>query len=128
MFVRFILVGGLATAIHYFILVLMVQVAGASPVLASSFGFSLSAGFNYLLNRKLTFASDRGHVEAAPRFLIVTLVGLSLNSVIVWLLVSLLAWHYLLAQLLATCITIFWNYFANKYWTFRSRSAESISS
>lgn len=119
MFVRFLVVGVLATAIHYSILLLLVQIFGFAPVLASSIGFSVSAVVNYLVNRRVTFSSSRGHAGAVPRFVIVALVGLSLNSGVVWLFAHELGWYYVLAQVIATGVAIFWNFFANKYWTFQ---------
>jgi len=124
-FVRFLLVGGLVTALHYALLILLVQVGGLGATLASSLGFAGSAIVNYLLNRRFTFASDTPHIAALPRFATVALIGLTLNAAVMASLVQL---HvvYLLAQAVATVATVLWNYVLNVRWTFGARATAAI--
>jgi putative flippase GtrA len=119
-FLRFVAVGGVATAIHYAILVLLVQLEIAAPVMASTIGFAVSAVFNYALNRVLTFRSRRRHVEAFPRFALAASTGLGLNAICVWLLLATGVIHYLVAQMVATGVTLVWNFTINRLWTFRN--------
>lgn len=116
-FIRFLLVGGLATTLHYVLLIVLMQVSGLGATLASSLGFAASAIVNYLLNRRFTFTSDIPHVAALPRFATVALTGLALNAVVMAALVHL---HlvYLLAQVVATIATVLWNYVFHIHWTF----------
>ena len=65
---RFLLVGGTATAMQYAVLVALVRWAGVGPTLASCIGFVLSAVLNYALNRRFTFRSQARHAQALPRF------------------------------------------------------------
>jgi putative flippase GtrA len=58
--VRFGLVGGVATAIQYVILVALVH-AGVAPPVGSAIGFVVSAFGNYLLNYHFTFRSRESH-------------------------------------------------------------------
>ena len=117
-FTRFLLVGGLATACHYLILVVLVQTGLTQPLTASNTGFALSAVLNYLLNRRFTFASQRPHREAAPRFALVAATGLAINAGLFWLVHNLGGQNYLLAQVAATIGTICWNFALNRIWTF----------
>ena len=64
------------------------------------------------------------------QFLLVSLVGLSLNNVIVLALEAPLGqfldqpgYGYLPAKVIATGVVVFWNYFANRYWTFKTDSS-----
>ncbi len=115
---RFLLVGGLATLIHYSILILLVQTKTFEPVIASNIGFSISAFFNYILNRKHTFRSTRRHDAALPRFAIVATTGLMINTFLLWLISTVLGLHYLIAQVIATGTTLIWNFWLNRVWTF----------
>jgi putative flippase GtrA len=117
--VTFLMVGSVATVLQYAILVLLVETAGWKAATASAAGFAVSAVLNYLLNRRLTFASDTAHSVGAPRFAAVAGMGLAINWGAMKLLTEALGIHYLLAQVLATSGTLVWNFVGNKCWTFR---------
>ena len=116
-FVRFAVVGGIATAIQYAILILLVRGFGMAPTPASSIGFVLSAVVNYLLNYRFTFQSNRPHAPAAAKFALLAGAGLLINAAIMHLMVA-AGVHYLLAQVCATAVVLFWNFIGNTLWTF----------
>ncbi|MGH8200236.1 MAG: GtrA family protein [Steroidobacteraceae bacterium] len=116
-FVRFAVVGGIATAIQYAILILLVRGFGMAPTLSSSIGFALSAVANYLLNYRFTFHSDRPHGPAAAKFGLLAATGLLINAAIMHLLVT-AGVHYLFAQVCATGVVLVWNFAGNSLWTF----------
>lgn len=112
---------GLASAIgHYGLLIALVQGSGVEPVAASVAGALLGACINYALNYRYTFRSSKRHRESVSKFAIVASVGLSLNTLFMWLGVHVLAIHYLLAQVLTTGVVLFWSFSANRFWTFRA--------
>jgi putative flippase GtrA len=125
-FGRFAIVGGIATAIHYAILIVFVQGGLAGTVSASSIGFAASVLFNYALNRSFTFHSRRAHTDALPKFMIVALIGLVLNGSLVWLFHVSVGLHYLLAQVLATVGTLSSNFALNRAWTFPQSSVSQV--
>jgi putative flippase GtrA len=112
------MVGGVATATQYAVLVGMVRILGANPVFASSCGYVISALLNYYLNHRLTFRSAQSHGRALPRFAVIAGVGLMINSTIVWVLSERLSIPYLAAQIIATAVVLMWNFSANRKWTF----------
>ena len=114
---RFTLVGGVATAIQYAVLVLLVRAGRLDPTAASSIGFAVSAVVNYLLNYRFTFRSDRPHGPAAAKFALLAGAGLLINAAIMHLLVGILM-PYLLAQVCATLVVLLWNFIGNSMWTF----------
>ena len=114
---RYIVVGGIATAIQYAILILLVRGLGMAPTPASSIGFVLSAVVNYLLNYRFTFQSRRPHAPAAAKFALLAGAGLLINAAIMHLMVA-AGVHYLLAQVCATAVVLFWNFIGNTLWTF----------
>jgi putative flippase GtrA len=116
-FARFSLVGGVATAIQYALLVVLVRGFGTAPAPASSIGFVLSAGVNYLLNYRFTFRSDRSHGPAAAKFALLAVVGLLINAAIMYLMIG-AGVHYLVAQVCATGVVLLWNFIGNSVWTF----------
>jgi putative flippase GtrA len=133
-FVRFALVGAIATGIQYAILVLLVRGFSVAPTPASCAGFILSAIVNYHLNYRFTFRSHRPHGPAAAKFAVLAGAGLLINAGIMHALVAAGA-LYLLAQACATAVVLLWNFAGNSLWTFpvaaspraRARRAASVS-
>jgi putative flippase GtrA len=121
-FLRFALVGAVATCIQYTILIALVHGRDVSPTLASSLGFIAGAVVNYILNYRFTFRSRSQHGPAVAKFVLLAGVGLLLNAGLMRLLVG-AGWNYLLAQVCATGIVLLWNFSGNSLWTFRDRAA-----
>jgi len=121
--VRFTLVGAVATAIQYALLILLVRAFGMAPTPASSIGFILSAIVNYLLNYRFTFKSDRPHAPAAAKFAALAAAGLLINALIMHSLVA-AGVPYLIAQVGASAVVLLWNFIGNSLWTFGAGPAE----
>ena len=116
-FLLFTVVGAVGTAAHYIVLIIMVQLMSTDPLRASIAGFAVGALVNYYLNYLITFKSNNPHCITLPKFFAVALVGLCLNILIMALMTSCL--HYLLSQALATVMVLAWNFFFNRFWTFK---------
>jgi putative flippase GtrA len=119
-FIKFLGVGGAATAIQYGILMLLVELASVTPVVASTVGYIVSGLVNYTLNYHFTFGSSARHGVAGSKFIVVALVGLLINSSIVFLMNELGGLHYMASQVIATVCALVWNFTAHKCWTYRS--------
>ena len=72
--------GRSAPALHYAVLIALVQLARADPVAASTAGAVCGALVNYALNHRFTFASGKSHATALPRFALVAVAGIALNA------------------------------------------------
>jgi putative flippase GtrA len=118
-FLRFAASGAVGTIIHYGLLVALREGLALDTVLASSVGFGCGAVVNYYLAHRVVFRSTARHQNAFPSFTLVALVGLALNSAIMFLLSERIGLHYLLAQLAATGVVLCWNFTVNRLWTFR---------
>jgi putative flippase GtrA len=117
-FVTYTLVGALATATHYALLVFCVEVARWPAVAASGFGAMIGAQVAYLGNRSVTF---RHRGALGPSWLKFQATG-ALGAAIGMALVALggsLGVHYLLAQALATLLVLGLTFAINRRWTFR---------
>jgi len=82
---------------------------------------------SFIWNRQWTFRVRGSHacVRQFAKFVTVNLVGIMLNSTTTTLLVRPFLpdppkMVFMMAQATATGIVLFWNFFANKYWTFRT--------
>ena len=117
-FIKLSGVGVVGTAAQYVILFVLVQFAGANPVVASTAGMVVGAFVNYYLNYIYTFRSSKAHFDAMPKFFSVAAVGLFLNGLIMQFFISYFALPYIFAQLIATGLVLLWNFAANRMWTF----------
>lgn len=117
-FFSFALIGVLGTGIHYLVLIALVSGAALSPVVATTIGALCGAVINYILNYRLTFRSKKSHSETAVKFFLVAGFGLAINAAIVDLGIRLAEWHFLVSQVVATGVVLFWGFAINKIWTF----------
>lgn len=117
-FSRYTVVGALATAAHYFVLVACVEWAHWPAWLGSGLGATVGAQFAYAGNRWFTFA-HRGAIGASwTRFMLTALLGALLGMAIVAIGVQ-LGLHYLVAQVIATLAGLVLTFAINRAWTFR---------
>ena len=117
-FSAFVIVGLIAAVAHYGTLIGLVEARVMGPVPATLLGFLGGAAVSYILNRRFAFASDRPLREAMWRFGVVSVVGFILTGLIMAVLTGLLSAPYLPAQVVTTGIVLFWNFLANRFWTF----------
>lgn len=129
-FIKFCIVGASSTFIDFAVANIAYYLLHVRPAgLASVMGFCVAVVNGYFWNSRWTFRDRvRGAVhEEFFRFVAVNIVGATLNYTIVSLVLLLdnqdphPKWVFNGAKLLATGIVVFWNFFANKHWTFGSR-------
>jgi putative flippase GtrA len=124
---RFMLVGVSGTLLDLGLLLLLKQF-GLATLFANTLSYSAGVLNNFSWNRLWTFRDARPGKwrQQLAQFAAVSLVGMGINTLLVlWLeaplegLAGHPGWGILLAKLFATGIVLFWNYFANRQWTFR---------
>jgi putative flippase GtrA len=88
--------------------------------IANAIGFSTAATSNYFLNRIWTYKSTNPDVILEySEFFAISLIGLALNTFIIWLLNEKLKMNFYLAKAIATVIVTIWNFGANTFFTFK---------
>ncbi len=117
-FVRYLLVGLLATAVHYALLVVLVERVGLAPAPSAGFGAACGALAAYAGNRSFTFPGRAPHGQALPRFLAVAALAVAANSAIVWSATEILGMNYLAAQVVATATVVWGGFVLNRRWSF----------
>jgi putative flippase GtrA len=141
-FLKYVGIGGLSTLIQFLLLGLFIklnfmpalvlstttsplkfifnqpELTIAPEVLASSLSYFSSSIFNYLANYHLTFASNTSHRKTLPKFMAATSLGLTANTSLFAVFFALFG-HYLVAQCLATGITVFLNFTVHKLWIYK---------
>lgn len=127
-FAFFLGVGGLSTLIQFLLLILFVESHLLPEVGASVAGYLLSSLFNYWANYRYTFNSRSNHKETFPKFVLAVTIGLSANTALFAAFLFIFdhylplpsVEHYLVAQFLATGITVVLNFCVHKFWIYRN--------
>jgi putative flippase GtrA len=89
--------------------------------IANSIGFTVAASSNYILNRTWTFKSQDPDIATEyTEFIVISLVGLGIANLIVWLIHGRFKQNFYLSKLFAIGVVTIWNFFANYYITFAS--------
>ncbi len=118
-FLKFVISGILSAALEMFLLIILVEHFHINYLIANSISFIVTNLFNYVLSRYWVFEKSNRtlHVEASL-FLIVTLSGLMVNQLIMWLLVGKLGYNYKISKVLAIVAVVVLNFFGKKILVF----------
>ena len=131
-FFRFGVVGASGAVIDFGLTALCKGIFGIPELLANAIGFTVAATSNYYLNRVWTWKSTSKEVGVEyAKFFIVSLIGLGINSLIVFLLKDIcivprfvdttLDWNFWVAKIIATAVVMVWNFLVNNFFTFRQK-------
>ncbi len=119
-FFRFGLVGFAGMAVDFLITYIFKEKLKVYKLIANAFGFAFGASTTYILNRSFTFHNTNPEIFTQYfKFIVVSFIGLCLNTLIVYLLTEKYKWNFYLSKLGAVLVVVFWNFFANYYYTFR---------
>ena len=118
---RFLVSGGIATAVHWAALwgLILLQV---DAVLASSMGAFLGAIVNYFLQYFFTFKTKRQHKQALLAYAPAVLVSWLLNLVLFYSLYGDVFLDPLVAQVATTAVVMVVNFLLYKKVVFRAKS------
>ena len=137
-FVKFALVGASSTVITYIVLYLALTLLHGHRYISTAIAFVVAVGNGYFWNKRWTFREAQAkavHTQFA-QFLLVNLVGLALTELIIFLAAPPVEYQVqhlrplmeaarvyrlatYIAQGIAIPIVVFWNFFANRLWTFK---------
>ena len=118
-FIKFCAVGFSGMVVDFGVTYILREKLKVQQFVANGIGFTLAATSNYVLNRVWTFQSHNPEIGLEfSKFLIFSLVGLGINTLILWFLVKKLNWNFYLSKLVAIGIVTVWNFGANFLYTF----------
>lgn len=114
--IRFGMVGFLCFFIDYGVLLGLTELAGINYLVSSGISFTVSVVVNYLLSMKFVFESKKkdSRVKEFILFVILSVGGLGINQLVMWLSVEKLGILYRLAKIGATAIVMVYNFITRK--------------
>jgi len=143
-FLKFATVGVIGTVVDFGVLNLLVQLAGMSKLWANTCSFTAAVISNFVWNRLWTFPESRERplLSQLSQFTLVNVVGLAINQAIFLGLdrfvlgeagmlatpmsslasglgIAHFTLAFNLAKAVAIMIVLFWNFGANRLWTYR---------
>lgn len=118
-FLKFGIVGFSGLIVDFGLTWISKEKLGVQKYISNAIGFSFAATSNYFLNRTWTFNSVNPEIALEySQFFFVSLIGLALNTLILWLIVTRLKFNFYLSKVFAIIVVMLWNFFANLLFTF----------
>ena len=113
---KFGMVGGLCFFIDYGLMILLTEFLGVHYLLSSSISFTVSVIVNYILSMKFVFQtrSNSSKIYEFIFFVVLSIVGLGLNQMIMWIVVDIINIHYMISKIFATFIVMIYNFASRK--------------
>lgn len=119
-FLKFGVVGFSGVFVDFGITWLCKEKIRLNKYLSNAIGFICAATSNYVLNRIWTFQSENAEVATEyGKFMLVSAIGLGINSLTLYLLTDKLKWNFYLSKIFAIGVATLWNFFANLLFTFK---------
>ena len=117
--IKFGIVGFSGMIVDFGITIICKEKLKNQKYVSNAIGFTVAASTNWLLNRIWTFASNNPQILSEYlRFLGVSVIGLGINTLILWMLTDKVKLNFYLSKVAAIGITTIWNFLANNYFTF----------
>lgn len=121
-FIKFCIVGSISAIINFGVLYSLTEWLHVWYIISAILGFILAVIFNFCLNKFWTFRNldkKRGALNQLLKFLVVSLTGLVINTLIIYNLTEFIKFDYRLSWVFACAAVTFWNFCLNKFWTFK---------
>lgn len=124
-----IVLGAISTFFDIAILNIFFRLVHTNIYIATLFGFLAGTAFGYPANNHWTYGrhNRKANVGGLVKCAIVGGMGLLFTEIIMSILNVKMGYHYNISKLVAVFIVFFWNFFANRYWTFRAPKVEVSS-
>lgn len=127
-FLKFAVVGAFGAIVDFAILNLLALGFGVPDLIANAISFTCAVISNFTWNRLWTYPESRQlrKRQQLPQFVLVSMVGLGINTIVLYFADRFLlnlglsqAMALNLAKAFAILVVLFWNFGANRLWTYR---------
>lgn len=113
---KFGIVGGSAFVIDYGIMIALTEVVGINYLISSGISFAVSVIYNYILSVRWVFEVEKNGDKRKEFivFIVLSLIGLVLNQLLMWVTVSGIHIFYMVAKILVTVVVMIYNFITRK--------------
>lgn len=115
-FMKFGIVGVIAFVIDYGFMVLLTEVFNVPYLISTTVSFIISVVFNYFASMRFVFKrkDDMSRRREFIIFIVLSVIGLAINDVFMWLMVDYLYIDYRISKIVVTFIVAVWNFVTRK--------------
>ena len=109
-------VGGTAFVIDAGLLFLLTEFCGIHYLISGMISFTASVIYNYILSVKWVFDAkkDANKTQEFIVFIVLSVIGLGINQLFMWLFVDMMHIYYMLSKIIATVIVMVYNFITRK--------------
>ncbi len=114
---KYALVGGTCTVLDFGFLYVLTKYFGIFYIISSVISFSIGTIVNYYLCTNWVFkvrSVENRNLEFIY-YLVITIVGIGITTLVIWVFTEHFKFNFMLSKLVATAITVGWNFGARKY-------------
>jgi hypothetical protein len=118
--IKFALVGITGMGLDFGTTWLLKEKVKINKFIANASGFSIAVVNNFILNKYWTFDNQNPiATEQFVKFLVISIVGLGINSLLLFILLKKIKGNFYLVKLVVIGLVFFWNFSANYLYTFK---------
>ena len=114
---KFGVVGALAFVIDYGLLIFCTEKLGINYLISGAIAFSVAVIFNYILSMLWVYDTSGNSQDKKMQlviFIVLSVIGLGLTELLMWIGTDLLGIHYTITKIIATVIVMFYNFVTRK--------------
>jgi putative flippase GtrA len=115
-FMKFGIVGVIAFIIDYGVMIFLTEVFGVPYLISTTISFVVSVIFNYFASMRFVFKrkDDMSRRREFIIFVVLSVCGLAINDVLMWLMVDSLFIDYRISKIVVTVVVAVWNFVTRK--------------
>ena len=114
--IKYWFVGGTAFVIDAGLLFLLTECCWIHYLISGMISFTASVIYNYILSVKWVFDAkkDANKTQEFIVFIVLSVIGLGINQLFMWLFVDMMHIYYMLSKIIATVIVMVYNFITRK--------------
>jgi glycosyltransferase involved in cell wall biosynthesis len=112
--IRYVITGASSQALGFLFLFLATSVLNIWYLVSNVFADTLSLCFSYLVNNYWTFKNKKSSIKKIWLTLLLHLFNIMVSVLLMYILTSLIGFHYLISKIIVTGISCIWNFLIAK--------------
>ena len=117
----FFIIGCGCAVLDLALIYILTDIVGIWYLLSGVLSFVVTASVNFALNKRFTFRNtSTEYRKQYSQFIIVAIMGLMINTSVLYLCTSVLGIWYLVSRVVSSLVAMVWNYLMNSKVVFRT--------